>query len=124
MKYKRTSSSKLDHELVIQFIRQRDGDNCRYCGRKMTFDGTPGEEPYHDARASLEHLKSLYQGGPNTPENVALVCRTCNLTAGDGSNRAGKGAIIKTLRETKWVKGKDGTLHREKQMMQRRSRLD
>ncbi len=114
MRYKRTSSSKLDHELVIQFIRQRDGDRCRYCRRRMTFDGTKGEEPYHDARASVEHVKSLYQGGQNTLENVALVCQTCNFTAGAGTNRAGEEAIVRTLRGTRWVKGKDGSLHREK----------
>lgn len=76
----------------------------------MTFDGKRGPEPYHDSRASIEHLIPLNKGGENTPENVVLVCHTCNLFLGDGSQRATREQLIEELRNTRWVKSRHGAL--------------
>ncbi|SRR6266571_868098 len=112
--YRRKSTSKIDRELVIALLRARDGDSCAYCLRRMSFDGQPREESHHDARPSIEHLIPLNKGGENTPPNVVLVCRTCNLFMGDGSQIAPREEMIETLRNTRWVENSHGELSRKR----------
>lgn len=55
---------------VRLFVRERDGDQCRYCGT------TSG--PFH-----MDHVKPLSRGGDNDHENIVVACRDCNLSKSD-----------------------------------------
>ena len=48
-------------------LMERDGWRCRYCGEVVTTD-----------TATLDHLIPRSLGGPNTAENLATACLTCN----------------------------------------------
>lgn len=61
----RISSERIQHLLKIQKNR------CCYCGAKFTGIG------YH-----ADHIIPLALGGPNTDDNIQLLCPTCNLKKG------------------------------------------
>lgn len=46
---------------------ERDGWRCRYCGETVT-----------PSTATLDHVIPRTLGGPNTAENLATACLTCN----------------------------------------------
>jgi hypothetical protein len=50
-------------------IFDRDGGWCRGCRRTLT------NEPYG---FEIDHIVPLSLGGPDTPANVQLMCRSCN----------------------------------------------
>src|SRR3990167_2098159 len=57
--------------------RQRDWFNstpgdCTYCGKRLTWD-----------TAERDHIRPLTRGGTDTPENIAIACRRCNVVKGD-----------------------------------------
>jgi hypothetical protein len=55
-------------------IRQRDGDLCRYCGKKVSWSDR------RSSRAgSYDHV---VPGGPTTFENLVVACRGCNSRKG------------------------------------------
>lgn len=51
-------------------IAERDGSNCRYCGRQII--GT----------VHLEHINPKAWGGGNQVENLGISCPTCNSRKG------------------------------------------
>lgn len=53
-------------------IRQRDGDNCRYCG--ITVNWLDRRSP---SGATYDHIDPW---GENTLENVVVACHQCNIT--------------------------------------------
>ena len=55
-------------------VRQRDGDDCWFCGNAMRFGGIPNTRKY----ATLEHLQPLSKGGTSAMENLALCHKSCN----------------------------------------------
>lgn len=59
-------------------LRERDGDQCCYCGIVMDFDRIPGLR-YNPKRASIEHLTPVSAGGAHDWDNVVLACHRCNL---------------------------------------------
>lgn len=52
-------------------LRVRDRNLCRYCGVKINWSDKRG-----DRGATWDHVDPM---GPNTPENVVVACRKCNL---------------------------------------------
>lgn len=54
-------------------LRERDGDNCFYCGKPMMFFIEQGPNA-----ASLEHLIEIAQGGNNKQKNLVLAHIRCN----------------------------------------------
>lgn len=58
--------------LVVDLLRQRDGDRCYLC-----------REPFGERQPCVEHVIPIGLGGENTAENVALACYPCNARKGD-----------------------------------------
>ena len=59
-------------EVIINFVRDRDGNNCCYC-----------DEEISDAKTlTLDHKIPLSIGGPNIMENMRLAHGFCNTSAG------------------------------------------
>jgi hypothetical protein len=52
-------------------IRQRDKDQCRYCGTPVVWDGGNQAEA-----GTYDHIDAK---GPNTLDNVCVSCRRCNI---------------------------------------------
>lgn len=59
---------------LIDSIRARDQDRCRYCGRAVNWHDRRGE-----AGGQFDHV--IPRGG-NTYENVVVACRGCNTKKG------------------------------------------
>lgn len=55
-------------ELIIAFLCQRDKGLCGLCGGVIV----PGDE-------SIDHIIPRAQDGPNTPDNVRLAHKICNM---------------------------------------------
>lgn len=58
---------------IRDFVYDRDGHACRLCG--TTEDLT------------LDHIYPWSLGGPDTPENLRVLCRSCNSSKGDRVQR-------------------------------------
>ena len=54
------------------FIWERDGGNCRYCGRALLFSET-----------SIDHVLAVTKGGTDDADNLALACWDCNSSKGN-----------------------------------------
>lgn len=62
-----------DKELV-RSIRARDGNRCRYCGRRVDWTDRKSAKG-----GTYDHV---IPRGPNTAENVVVACRGCNSRKG------------------------------------------
>lgn len=58
-------------------LRERDGDNCFYCGLRMLFE-LPSYVRTTRWSATLEHLVDKSHGGRNTMGNCVLAHQFCN----------------------------------------------
>ncbi len=61
------------------FLRERDGDNCFYCGEAMLFER--GDEPEYlwiMERVTIEHVVDKKNGGTNENSNLRLAHGRCN----------------------------------------------
>lgn len=75
---KRAGNSCMTDNLVLAM--KRAADVCPTCNTRMT--DSPGPRHKH-----LDHIIPINQGGPHDPQNVRVICRTCNLTRPrDGSD--------------------------------------
>ena len=80
-KSKRMNKEIPDKEAVwnLVFTSFNNGFFCDYCGKKMLIkDSSP---PYLRS-FSLDHKISLFIGGDNSIENIAVVCHRCNIVKG------------------------------------------
>ena len=68
---KRPSAS--EWERLRRLVLDRDGWRCQSCGRA--------------GRLEVDHVRSLWQGGDNDPENLQALCIACHL----GKTRAEAG---------------------------------
>lgn len=57
----------------------RNGFKCEYCGRKMKLKAN---NKFDGDVWSIDHKISLYMGGDNSIENLAIVCHRCNIVKG------------------------------------------
>jgi hypothetical protein len=55
------------HPRLRQRIVARDGEYCRYCGRKVTW-----------RTRHIDHIVSVKRGGLNLPANLVVACERCN----------------------------------------------
>src|SRR6185369_5770565 len=71
MSQKRSKSQRTTIPLHIQrAVRARDGNKCRRCGVITEF-------------VHFDHLIPVDLVGPNTEENIQLLCPTCNTSKGN-----------------------------------------
>ena len=68
--------SKLQRDYPVRdFVRDRDGDNCRYCGREVDWKDRKSERA-----GTYDHV--VPRGG-NDPANVVVACKGCNSRKAD-----------------------------------------
>lgn len=60
---------------ALQKIRERDGDNCHWCGEPMMFSIAIRNHPQ---LASIEHLREKWKGGSDRMCNLVLAHLICN----------------------------------------------
>lgn len=62
------------HDDIVNLMQEQ---NCECIGCFVSFD----EEPFE-----VDHIKALSAGGKNTPDNIQLLCNSCNLSKGNRHN--------------------------------------
>ena len=58
-------------------ILNRDNWTCQRCGIKV-HDESSGENWNNEQKAHLDHIIPISLGGDSTPDNLQVLCRTCN----------------------------------------------
>lgn len=77
----RMFSGEVDKGITATRLRERDGDECCYCGVVLDFERKPrGQGVGHGA--TIEHIIPISRGGAHVWENVTLACRDCNFQKG------------------------------------------
>lgn len=56
-------------------LLERDNWSCQCCGKKVHDDNKNDENKAH-----IDHIIPISKGGDSTPENLRVLCRTCNLS--------------------------------------------
>ncbi|RLF70903.1 MAG: HNH endonuclease [Thermoplasmata archaeon] len=69
-RYKKLRSGEIEWSSSIrEYVKERERlDECIYCGAK--------------GNLSVDHLIPLSRGGPDTPDNAVMACRSCNSSKG------------------------------------------
>jgi HNH endonuclease len=71
----RAKRTELRNPMILKAVRDRDGDWCRYCGRKVNWTDRRGTYG-----ATYDHvLPGLLKG----TENLVVACRSCNSSKRD-----------------------------------------
>lgn len=73
---------------LLDAIRARDADHCRYCGRKVNW-----KDRRSSAGGTYDHVEPR---GDNTFENVVIACRGCNSKKGSRTLSASGMELIPT----------------------------
>lgn len=80
----RTSTARWQRTRSIAIRRALDEGKtrCPICGVHMDFEqsGTPSS-------IEADHVLPHSMGGPDHPDNVQIICRTCNRRKGNGQAR-------------------------------------
>jgi 5-methylcytosine-specific restriction endonuclease McrA len=76
---------KWRHELV-GYLRERDGDKCALCSKRVLFDVSTGPRGESDQGATVDHVIPRSHGGSNDLANLQLAHWACNRSK---SNRGG-----------------------------------
>lgn len=63
-----------NREEIREFLFNRDGSLCCWCGLEMAFGGNPNCDRF----ATIEHVVRRADGGSNNVDNLKLACRRCN----------------------------------------------
>ena len=62
-------------------LLKRDNWDCQLCGVRV-HDRSTGD--WNDElKAHIDHIIPISRGGDSTPENLRVLCRTCNLSKSD-----------------------------------------
>lgn len=77
----RIRSQVNDKGVTVPALRERDGDNCHYCNKRMIFGRFARAERPGDM-ATLEHKTPISRGGSHTWGNCVLACWRCNSSKG------------------------------------------
>ncbi len=67
-------SERVKRQQIRKQLRERDGDNCCWCGIKLIFNC----KLQNRFNTTIEHLVRRCEGGSNKLENLKLACRKCN----------------------------------------------
>jgi hypothetical protein len=70
-RFKKLSSGQITWSTSIrEYVKEREKpDECIYCTSKTNL--------------TLDHILPRSRGGPDTPDNAVLVCKSCNSSKGD-----------------------------------------
>lgn len=73
----------IKHNVYFKGVRRKellDRDNwtCQCCGIKVH-----DEKINNPTKANIDHIIPISKGGDSTPENLQVLCRTCNLSKND-----------------------------------------
>lgn len=60
-----------------KIVRGRDGDTCRYCQKRVNWSDRRSAEG-----GTYDHVLPLSKGGDESPENIVVACRDCNVKKG------------------------------------------
>ncbi|MGB9826054.1 MAG: HNH endonuclease, partial [Desulfofundulus sp.] len=71
---KRRHRELYNNKALIQAIRERDKDRCRYCGRPVNWKDRKGPDG-----ATYDYVDP---NGPTSLENIVVACRACNAGKG------------------------------------------
>lgn len=63
----------------IRRIFERDGNQCHYCNRAVHLDMT---RRTHSKAATLDHVRTIAEGGGNEMWNLVVACKRCNEQRG------------------------------------------
>lgn len=77
IKLERERRAELRRPEVTRAVKARDGDHCRYCGRKVNWPDKRGPNG-----ATFDHVDPTMAAGAS---NVVVACRSCNSTKGSRS---------------------------------------
>ena len=73
---KRRFAMNADPKLA-KLLRERDGDNCRYCGKIVNWSDRKGPNG-----GTYDHITPIASGGKDRMENLVVCCRSCNSRKG------------------------------------------
>lgn len=82
----------LKHSVAFAGVKRKDlldRDNwtCQICGVRVHDRNEGGNENRHlwddERKAHLDHVIPISKGGDSTPQNMQVLCRTCNLSKSD-----------------------------------------
>jgi len=62
-------------------IFERDGYTCRACMSRVVYFGNTAS-PHRPTPGAVDHIIPRARGGQNNPENLQLLCITCNSQKG------------------------------------------
>lgn len=63
-------------EIIVNFLSERDGWNCFYCGEEIDWE-----------TVTIDHVISPLLGGEQRMDNLRLAHKSCNILAGLGVRR-------------------------------------
>lgn len=76
----RRRTANIGESYTIQELRQRDGDTCHICKKRINFDLSG----MHPNGPNIDHLTPLADGGADCKSNVKMAHRSCNIKRGTG----------------------------------------
>ena len=87
----------IDYKNIEISSLQKDREHCYYCRCKLDYSTA---NLYHigivgKKTPTKEHIVARTQGGKDTPENVVIVCRTCN-------SKKGSQDVLEFVKEIGW----------------------
>ena len=56
--------------------------HCPHCNQWLDYT-----TPYTPASAEADHITPYSKGGQDTPDNIQIICRACNLTKSGGRTK-------------------------------------
>jgi 5-methylcytosine-specific restriction endonuclease McrA len=69
--------------VLVDYLRERDGDKCGLCAKKITFGVTTGPRGADDEGPSIDHIHPRSHGGSDDLANLQLAHWSCNRAKGN-----------------------------------------
>ena len=85
-KGKITKLDRLDNDITLPLLYNRDKGICKICGLKCNWNDIESKNNYSIVGAnypSIDHIKPISRGGSHTWDNVQLAHHQCNAIKND-----------------------------------------